>query len=292
MGRWAILNGVLLLIVALLGVQIAWTWRRALPPIEVASRGADPAPKDDGKPDGKGTGGRRDRGKRGAAEKPEQQPAVLVTTIISKDLFDPSRQKASEEVKAPAPKEAGPPPNLTLVGVRMIGRDREILVTDVGQGNQQKRLRVGDQLGGYTLKTIQPSRVTLSSANGDVVTLTLAVDKSGGAAPAAAPGRPPGAPVPPRPGQPAAPGVAGIPAAGVATSPAAGIQPRPPRAPAHPPRPGVPSAPGTPPAAGVAPPPGMAAGAANPAAPAAPPPTLPANLPAAVREKLEQLKGN
>ncbi len=38
MGRWAILNGVLVLIVLLLGWQIAWTWRRALPPVEVVER--------------------------------------------------------------------------------------------------------------------------------------------------------------------------------------------------------------------------------------------------------------
>jgi hypothetical protein len=192
MGRWGILNGVLALIVLLLGLQIARTWSRTLPPVETVARGADPGVKDQDKPDGKTGGGRR-AGKRGANEKVDPQPTVLVATIVNKDLFDPSRQKPSEEVKAPPPKEIGPPPNLTLVGVRMIGKDREIFVTDAGQGNQQKRLRIGDQLGGYTLKTIQPSKVTLAADSGDVVTLTLAVDKSGGAG-ATAPGapRPPG----------------------------------------------------------------------------------------------------
>ena len=221
MGRWGILNGVLVVIVLLLGLQIARTWSRTLAPVETVARGADPGVKDQDKPDGKAGGGRR-AGKRGANEKVEPQPTVLVATIVDKDLFDPSRQKPSEEVKAPPPKEIGPPPNLTLVGVRMIGKDREIFVTDGGQGNQQKRLRLGDQVGGYTLKTIQPSRVTLAAASGDVVTLTLAVDKSGGAA-ATAPGapRPPGAPA--RPGQPGA-AAAASPAAG-APSPAAGLKP-------------------------------------------------------------------
>src|SRR5262249_20020321 len=167
--------------------------------------------KGDGAENGKGgdtKGGRRDRGgKRGGAnEKVAVQPATLVATIVDKDLFDPSRQKASEEVKPPPPKETAPPPGLTVVGIRMLGdRDSEAFITDASQANQQRRLRVGDQVGGYTLKTIQPSRVILASATGDTITLALAVDKSGGGAP-----RPGG---PPRPGQPAAAN-AGSPAAG------------------------------------------------------------------------------
>ena len=296
MGRWGILNGVLALIVLLLGLQIARTWSRTLPPVETVARATDPGPKDQDKPDGKTGGGRRG-GKRGANEKADPQPTVLVATIVNKDLFDPSRQKPSEEVKAPPPKEIGPPPNLTLVGVRMIGKDHEIFVTDAGQANQQKRLRIGDQLGGYTLKTIQPSKATLAAASGDVVTLTLAVDKSGGGA-ATTPGapRPPGAPA--RPGQPAAPA---SPAAGGA-SPAAGVTARQPRGPgARPGRPGAPGTPGAPGSPAAAPSP--AAGVPQPqfAAPAAPsgppaagmaPQAIPPNLPAAVREKLEQLKGN
>src|SRR4029450_13177347 len=165
MGRWAILNGILVLIVLLLGLQIARTWGRTLPPVEVATRQAEPSPKSEGKTDPKTTGGRRG-GKRGAPERTDQQPAVLVTTIVNKDLFDPSRQKPTEEVKAAPVKELGAAPNLTLVGVRMIGRDREVFVTDAAQANQQKRLRVGDQIGGYTLKTVAPSRVTPASGGG------------------------------------------------------------------------------------------------------------------------------
>src|SRR5262249_58323297 len=142
------------------------------------------------------------------------------------------RQKASEEVKPPPPKEAPPPPGLTVVGIRMLGdRDSEAFITDASQANQQRRLRVGDQVGGYTLKTIQPSRVILASATGDTITLSLAVEKSGGGAP-----RPGG---PPRPGQPAAAN-AGSPAAGrpaPAPRPARGAPPpRPPRGAPGPPR--------------------------------------------------------
>jgi len=297
MGRWAILNGLLIVIALLLTLEIARTWGRSLPPVETGARGADPAPKGDGAENGKGgdaKAGRRDRGgKRGGAnEKVAVQPATLVATIVDKDLFDPSRQKASEEVKPPPPKETAPPPGLTVVGIRMLGdRDSEAFITDASQANQQRRLRVGDQVGGYTLKTIQPSRVTLASATGDTITLSLAVDKSGGGAP-----RPGG---PPRPGQPAAAN-AGSPAAGVQPQApvAAGVQPpRGPRGavPGRPGAPGMPAAPGTPPAApGVPPSPAAGPNFGQPQMGAAPPATTPPvpNIPAAVREKLEQLKGN
>src|SRR5262249_41149501 len=135
------------------------------------------------------------------------------------------RQKHSEGVKPPPPKEAPPPPGLTVVGIRMLGdRDSEAFITDASQANQQRRLRVGDQVGGYTLKSIQPSRVILASATGDTITLSLAVDKSGGGAPR------PGGPL--RPGQAAAAN-AGAPAAGgqpQVPPPARGQAPRGPRA--------------------------------------------------------------
>ncbi len=288
MGRWAIVNGVLVALVLLLGLQIYFTWDRSLPTIEVSARQPESSSPGEGKPEGKSGGSRR--GKRGPAEK-QEQPAQLVAMIVDKDLFDASRQRPTEEVKAPPPKEIGPPPNLTLVGVRMIGRDREALVTDAAQGNQQRRLRIGDEIGGYTLKGIRPSRVTLASAAGETLTLTLSLEKAGGAGAPRPPGAPgtPGAPA--RPGQPALPpgGVpspaAGVqPAAAVAVPPSVGTQPRQPRA-AMPRRPGVPPQAAAP---GVAPPP--AAGVAPTGVQAVAPPNP--NLPAAVREKLEQLRGN
>jgi hypothetical protein len=291
MGRWALLNAILVLIVMLLGLQIARTWGRTLPPVEVATHQSEPSPKPEGKSDGK-AGGTRRGGKRGAPERTEQQPTVLVATIVNKDLFDPSRQKPAEEVKAAPVKEIGPPPNLTLVGVRMIGRDREVLVTDAAQANQQRRLRIGDQVGGYTLKTVGPSRVTMASAGGETITLTLAVEKSGGGVP-----KPPGVPMPPRPGQP--PGVPPSPAAGVQppaagiTTPAAGAQPRIPRAAMQGARaPAVPGAGIPPPAPAIPPQPGAAGGVGVAPAPGVPPAFANPNLPAAVREKLEQLKSN
>ncbi len=264
MGRWAILNGLLGVIVLLLGLQIAWTWTRTLPPVDFAARSTETLPKDGA---GGGPKGER-RGKRNADKMPAT-PAAMVVAIVNKDLFDPSRQKASEEIKVAAPKEAPPPPNVTLVGVRILGKDREAFILDAGQ--PQRRVRTGDQVGGYTVKTIRPTRVTLTAGSGEVVDLKLTVEKAGGAGPAvpAVPGaRAPGAP---RPGQPGA-----TPPGTPAPSPAAGVQPRQPHGP------------------------GAAAAAAAAAArqhqpggapPAPQNPNVP-QLPAGVREKLEQLKGN
>jgi hypothetical protein len=285
MGRWAILNGLLGLIVLVLGLQIAWTWMRSVPMVDLTRSAPD-----DAAPAGEaaeGGTGDRPRSRRGGADRtPPQSPAVLVTAITAKDLFDPSRQKASEEVKVAAPKEAPPPPNLTLAGIRMVGRDREAFITDASAGNQQKRMRIGDEVGGYTVKTIDLTRVTLASTAGDVVTLALTVEKAGGAPK-------PGMPVAPRPGAPVPPGGAPVPPGMPPASPAAGVQPRPPRAPAGPGAAAVPP----PPRAGRAgaKPPGAPAAPGAPGAPAVPngpgTPGMP-QLPAGVRERLEQLRNN
>src|SRR5207249_1806871 len=129
----------------------------------------------------------------------------------------------------------GPPANVTLVGVRIFGKDREVFVTEAGA---QKRLRTGDQVAGYTVKAIDPGGVTLTSPSGDTVTMPLVVDAKG-----AAPARPA---VPVRPGVPLPPPQAGgSPAAGVQTmSPAAGFGaklPTPGVVPPRPPMAGVPA---------------------------------------------------
>jgi hypothetical protein len=283
MGRWALLNGLLGVIVLLLGLQIAWTWARSLPPINVEARSdSEPTPLP-------GDGPKGERRSRRGADKAPASPAVLVNTIHNKDLFDPSRQKASEEAKVAAPKETGPPPSLTLSGVRILGKDREAFITDTTApaGQQLKRMRSGDQVSGYSVKSIEPTRVTLTSAAGDLIKLKLEVEKTGGGAAPGVPVAPGVAGRPPRPGQPGAPGQPAVPGAGAA-SPAAGIQPTPPAGAGQvrPPRAGMqarqgaaagtPGAPNVPGAAGV---------------PGQPNQQVP-QLPAGVREKLEQLKSN
>ena len=265
MRRWMILNVLLALIVLGLGVQIVRTWARTLPPI--VPRG--PGKVTDAPPRG-GEGGKRS--KRAQAEKAPQTPAALVTAIVAKDLFDPSRTKASEEVKAQAlVHETTPPPGISLVGVRVFGRDREGFILDATQQNSQRRIRTGDTVGNFTVKSIYRHAVVLASQAGDFVTLSLEVDKSKNAtAPPARPGRP----------QAATAAGAMSPAAGsTGSSPAAGIggTPKPPVTAAGTAAAPVPPQPPTP-------------------APATPPaPHIPgkrgANMPDGVRQKLEQMKG-
>jgi len=209
MRRWAIINTLLAVIVALLTLEIVRTWARALPTFEVTPGSAPPdetAPK---------------KGKRGAGEKggahADQGPAALVSVIAEKELFDASRRPPSvEEVKVEVPKETGPPPGVTIVGVRIFGKDREVFLTDQSQGNVQRRLRIGDQVVGYTIKAIEPTGVTLNSPSGDPVTMALVVEK--GKAPVA---------VTPRPGVPR-PGGAGRGAVPAPAPGAPGTQPQPP----------------------------------------------------------------
>src|SRR5262249_58032609 len=146
----------------------------------------------------------QEKGKRAAekaAGRAQQTPAALVTAIAEKDLFDPSRraptpEEAKTEVPAPVTK---PPDGVTVVGVRMFGKDREVFVTDATQNPATgRRLRAGDQIAGYTVKTIEATQVTLLSPSGDSVVVPLTLDKGGKPG---VPGGPPRAPVPGRPPQ-------------------------------------------------------------------------------------------
>jgi hypothetical protein len=257
-------------------VQIVRTWARTLPPIEARA----PGKLAEAPPRGAEGGGKRSK-RAQSAEKATQTPAMMVATIVNKDLFDPSRTKPTDTVvAAPVVHETAPPPGITLVGVRAFGRDREGFILDATQANTQRRIRPGDTVGNFTVKSIYVNKVVLTSAAGDKVTLSLELDKSknpGGAAPPARPGRP----------QAANAAASQSPAAGVAagTSPAAGIG-------------GAPKPPVT--AAGTAavPPPGVTPPGV-PAPPAPPAATAPGankrahspNLPDGVRQKLEQMKG-
>ncbi len=270
MRRWLMLNIVLAVIVLGLGLQIVRTWARTLPPIEARAPG-----KVTDVPRGGGEGGGK-RSKRKEAEKAPQTPATMVASIVNKDLFDPSRTRQSDAVAAaPAIHETEPPPGISLVGVRAFGNDREGFILDATQANTQRRIRAGDTVGNFTVKRIYANKVVLTSAAGDKVTLSLALEKS----------KNPTAP-PARPGRPQAANAAtASPAAGISTgaSPAAGIggAPKPPvtaAGTAAVPQPPVPGQPGPPvPAA--------------PPTPAANKRAHSPNLPDGVRQKLEQMKG-
>lgn len=266
MRRWAIINVLLGLVVALIAVQIAFAWSEALRPITVTPRAPTPAP-----PAPAPEREKVRRGDKGAARTP-QTPEAMIAAVAEKDLFDPSRRQATSEEAGTAavPRQTEPPPGITVVGVRILGRDREAFVSDASGGNPtQKRLRLGDEIAGYTVKVIEPDALTLSSPSGDLVTMALTVEKGQGA------GASPGATRvgAARSAQPAG----GSPAAGVQTSsPAAGAT-------------GKPQQPGTPArtAAGTA---AGTQGRGRAGAATSGTPLAGQNLPSQVRNKMEQLK--
>ena len=227
MGRWTIVNAVLGIMVALLGFEIARTWAQRLPPVEVPAAGAPPAADPPAEPHEKG-------GKRGSdknAARAPQTPATMVAAINEKDLFDPSRRPPSpEEVKVEVAPVTKPPDNVTVVGVRIFGKDREVFMNDATQTPAAgRRLRLGDQIAGFTVKAIEPTGVVLTSPSGDTVSMPLTLDKSKSGAQPGQPGTPRTTPVrtTPRPQQAAT--TPSSPAAGSQTSsPAAGVAVKPP----------------------------------------------------------------
>jgi len=197
-GRWTVLNGVLLAVVLLLGVQIARTWMRAVPPMRT------PVPDT-------AEGPRRDPRKRTVTERNEQTEEI-VALITTQDLFDASRQAVGSGPATVA--EIPPPTGIELVGIRLLGGDQEALIRDQSQQNTQRRVRAGDEVAGHTVQAINATNVELLNPNGQAVTLWLQLAPS--AAKPAVPGRP-GVPAPaPRPGgvppAPPRPGAAPVPA--------------------------------------------------------------------------------
>lgn len=183
-GRWTVLNGVLLAVVVLLGVQIARTWMRAVPPVRALAPEAT-------------DGARREPKKRPAAERTEQTDQV-VALITSQDLFDASRQALGSGPAVVA--ELPPPTGIELVGIRLLGGDQEALIRDQSQQNAQRRVREGDEVAGYTVQAINPTNVELANGDGQAVTLWLQLAPSAAPKAGGVPGRP-GAPAPgPRPG--------------------------------------------------------------------------------------------
>src|SRR5437667_442345 len=106
MRRWAIVNTLLGIIVALVGFEIVHTWARGLPrgapPESAASTApAPPAPE----PHEKGKRGRGDK----AGTLAQQTPALLVAALADKDLVDPSRRPPRRGRRPPACRGPRPP---------------------------------------------------------------------------------------------------------------------------------------------------------------------------------------
>src|SRR5205814_750263 len=188
------------------------------PPVPPA---ASPPPAPAPKPHEKGKRGRGDK----AGALAQQTPAMLVSAIAEKDLFDPSRRPPSvEDTTTAAVPVTKPPDNVSVVGVRIFGKDREAFVSDGTQGQAiTRRVRTGDQIAGYIVKAIERTAVTLTSPSGDVVSMPLTLDAGKAQPSGPRPATPVRQAIPGRPPQPAGAQM-GSPAAGVqGPSPAAGL---------------------------------------------------------------------
>jgi hypothetical protein len=263
--RWTILNGILAVIVLGFAVQIVRTWMRALPPIEARQAVAkgDATPRT-------GEGGKR--GKRGQGDKAPATPTALVNVIVEKDLFDPSRTRQTEGARSGPWCTRRRRRASRSSACAAVGDDREGFILDATQASLQRRIRLGDAVGNFTVKRIRPSSVLLVSAAGDFVTLTLELDKSKTQPPSGRAGR----------GQAAAVGGSISPAAGVTaglpTAAGVGSVPKPPVTAT-----GTAAQMNVPPQPGETPP-----QTATPIGPK-PVPGNP-NLPEGVRQRLEQMK--
>ncbi len=156
MKRFRFLNVILLALIALAGWRTVDVWRRQAP---VVDAGGDARPVEGMPPVGR-------------------KPAVpqVVNEIAQQDLFDASRKEGESE-DTPTPEATPPPPpTLKLSGVLFVGLEPEAVLTDSAQGNKQIRLRVGEEISGYTVDRISAETISLVTGTGDEVVLSLLID--------------------------------------------------------------------------------------------------------------------
>jgi hypothetical protein len=180
MKRFRIVNVLLLALILLAGWRTYEVWRRPAPAVMASSEGAAPLE---------------------ALPPPARSPQIaqLVTVIAEKDLFDPSRQAAGNEVAAAPEQTPAPPPTLKLAGVIVLDGEKEAVFADANQGNKQSRMRIGEEISGYKVQKITEESVSLVNSAGEEVNLTLLLDSGKPPAQAFGPGgRPTPRPAPVR----------------------------------------------------------------------------------------------
>jgi len=159
MRRVLILNVILLAIVAVLVIQIVALWWGTDAAVEQA------APR---KPKGQGAVVRN-------PVRPSA-PRDLVANIAEKDLFDASRSAATGADAKPVAGDATPLPPLAieLLGVRIIGGEREALVKEQA-APKAFWYRPGEQIGGHTVQRIDPRTIVVSSPDGAETSVSINV---------------------------------------------------------------------------------------------------------------------
>lgn len=99
--------------------------------------------------------------------KPEEyhSPSVSEFTMIAEqNLFHPERKIPAEKISAPPV----PPPEIILYGTLIMDsesiayvEDKKLPYTTAGSGKRQLALRIGNTIGGYTLKNIEAEKIEL-----------------------------------------------------------------------------------------------------------------------------------
>lgn len=165
MRRHGIVNGILGVAALSLATEILRTWARELPSPDsgAVSLAVGAAARSPGSNKGEGSGS-------------SIAPTTLVAAIEARDLFDPSRRAPDAGAPAPVPVSGDlEPPGVAVVGLRLLGSDREAVVTDIaaGVGGQQRRVRVGDEIGTYNVKQINATELVIVSSSGREVVMPL-----------------------------------------------------------------------------------------------------------------------
>jgi hypothetical protein len=141
--------------------------------------------------------------------------AMEYAAIVEQSLFSPERKPPVEKG------QELPKPEIVLYGTLVAGdfsvaylEDKKAPVTSEGRGRRQTALKLGERIGGFTLKTVSDDRIELERA-GEIMMVRLdqpdplkrnpsaaeltAAPGADGARPAQRPARPSAVPVRPQP---------------------------------------------------------------------------------------------
>ncbi len=105
-------------------------------------------------------------------------PPAARQTAVGANPFRPERAPPAVAFRMPADHEAAPEfapqarPGLVLIGTAVLPGDRGFALCQVG-GEAPRLVRLGEQVGGYTLKTVAQGSATFLAANGTSMDVTV-----------------------------------------------------------------------------------------------------------------------